>query len=485
MANTRTLNRSFAGGELSEMYGRIDDAKYQSGASLMRNFIATPQGPAENRAGFQYVTSTKNNGVARLIPFVFSPEQTMVIELGAGYFRFHTERETLVYSTVGMLPWVAGSGAITISRSTNAVVTWTAHGLTTGDPIRFYLSGGATTAPDGLKTGYRYTVVVVDANSFTLLDNGVQVDLTAPTGAVAANYVGAGTASAGAESFPHYPDIQVSSSLTGLGNHVVTGGVATLNVTVTSQTNFATAVGTALVEYQYNVGPGWVTFYSIDDTFETSQNNSISTNVSMANTNLLSLRVQCTARSVKYDTITCTGQINTWNVDTPTVAIPPVTTQVQAYRDYTTGDMVSYGGSSYIALVDLTGGLTTPGTDATVWSLLPASLIYEVPNAYAEADLFDIHYAQSADVMTLVHPNYPPAELRRLSATVWTFSSIAFGAQLAAPTGVAVTASPGFKVVISSGTGTYTTASNHTLAYGDPVYISGGTRLLYGLRDSR
>jgi hypothetical protein len=76
--------------------------------------------------------------------------------------------------------------------------------------------------------------------------------------------------------------------------------------------------------------------------------------------------------------------------------------------------------------------------------------------------------------MTLVHPNYPPAELRRLSATVWTFSNIAFGQTLAAPAGVSVTASPGFKVVISSGTGTYTTASNHTLAYGDPVYISGG-----------
>jgi hypothetical protein len=59
-------------------------------------------------------------------------------------------------------------------------------------------------------------------------------------------HVGAGTASAGAEAFPHYTDVQVSSALTGLGSHVVTGGVATLNVTVSSQTNFASAVGTAL-----------------------------------------------------------------------------------------------------------------------------------------------------------------------------------------------------------------------------------------------
>jgi hypothetical protein len=60
-----------------------------------------------------------------------------------------------------------------------------------------------------------------------------------------------------------------------------------------------------------------------------------------------------------------------------------------------------------------------------------------------------------------------------------------FGQALAAPAGVSATASPGFKVLISSGTGTYTTASNHTLAYGDPVYISGGTGgILHGLRRS-
>ena len=49
MPNTRILQRSFAGGEMSpEMYGRIDDVKYQTGAAKMRNFIATPQGPIEN-----------------------------------------------------------------------------------------------------------------------------------------------------------------------------------------------------------------------------------------------------------------------------------------------------------------------------------------------------------------------------------------------------------------------------------------------------
>lgn len=98
MPNTRVLQRSFAGGELSpEMYGRIDDTKYQTGAATMRNFIATPQGPCENRPGFALVRevgdSTKKT---RLIPFTYSTTQTMVIELGAGFIRFHTQGATLV-----------------------------------------------------------------------------------------------------------------------------------------------------------------------------------------------------------------------------------------------------------------------------------------------------------------------------------------------------------------------------------------------------
>ena len=104
MANIRTLQRSFAGGEVSpEMYGRIDDAKYQSGAATMRNFIAKPQGPAENRAGFSYVNEVKDSTKkTRLIPFTFNTTQTMVVEISPGYFRFHTQGGTL---TSGGVPY--------------------------------------------------------------------------------------------------------------------------------------------------------------------------------------------------------------------------------------------------------------------------------------------------------------------------------------------------------------------------------------------
>jgi len=102
VANLRTLQRSFAGGEVSpEMAGRIDDAKYQTGLATCRNFLIKPQGPAENRAGFQFVREVKDSTKrVRLIPFTYSTTQTMVVELGAGYFRFHTQGATLLSAGV-------------------------------------------------------------------------------------------------------------------------------------------------------------------------------------------------------------------------------------------------------------------------------------------------------------------------------------------------------------------------------------------------
>ena len=98
MPNTRIYNRSFGGGEMSpEMFGRIDDTKFQTGAATMRNFVALPQGPAENRPGFQFVREVKDSSKkTRLIPFTFSITQTIVIEMGAGYFRFHTDGGTVL-----------------------------------------------------------------------------------------------------------------------------------------------------------------------------------------------------------------------------------------------------------------------------------------------------------------------------------------------------------------------------------------------------
>jgi hypothetical protein len=252
MPSTRVYSRSFAGGELSpEMFGRIDDVKFQTGAAKMRNFIATPQGPAENRPGTQFVAETKDSTKrARLIPFTYSTTQTMVLEVGDRYIRFHTQGAT----------------------------------LQAGSPAAY---------------------------------------------------------------------------------------------------NGATA--------------------------------------------------------------------------------------------YVIGDLVSSGGTNYYCIAPTTGNAPP---NATYWYPLPSSA-YEIPTPYLEADIPTIHYVQSADVLTLVHPNYAPRELRRLGATTWTLSTISFVAPVAVPGAPTVTASRGDALNITGITqanpGVITTVGNHGFAVGDSIYVNGGT----------
>ena len=214
MPTTRTFKQAFSGGEISpEMFGRIADNKFQQGASLMRNFIAKPQGPAQNRPGLAFVKAVKDSTKAtRLLSFTFNTTQTMAIEFGDQYFRFHTQGQTLLYTD-----------------------------------------------------------------------------------------------------------------------------------------------GTA------------------------------------------------------------------WNSGT----------------NYSIGDIAKYSGTNYYAK---TAHSNSQPPNATNWYALPADMTYEVPHSYLEAELFDVHYVQSADVMTLVHPNHPPKELRRLGATKWELLTIDFGSPIAAPTGVSVSA---------------------------------------------
>ena len=233
MPNTRTFLKSFSSGEISpEMAGRIDDSKYQQGAATMRNFIAKPQGPAENRSGFSFVKEVKDSTKqTRLIPFRFNVSQTMVIEIGQEYFRFHTQGATL----------------------------------------------------------------------------------------------------------------------------------------------------------QYTDGSAW----------------SSSTN-------------------------------------------------------YSIGDIAKYNNVNYYAK---TAHSNSTPPNSTNWYALPTDMTYEIPSPYLEAELFDIKFVQSSDVMTLVHSNHEPAELRRYGATNWQFLNIDFTAAISAPTGLSVSA-----YMPSSASNNSDTNEDHTYA---------------------
>ncbi len=80
-------------------------------------------------------------------------------------------------------------------------------------------------------------------------------------------------------------------------------------------------------------------------------------------------------------------------------------------------------------------GVYTSGGDA--------AKVYELTTPFLVSDLADLQYAQSADVVTIVHPSYPPQELRRISHTFWSIGAVSIGPAQASPTGLGVAGTAG------------------------------------------
>lgn len=155
--STKTLLRSFAGGEITpELAGRLDLSKFQTGLSLARNFITLPHGPAARRPGFEFINEVKDSTHAvRLIPFNFSADQTVVLEFGHQYIRFHIAGGTLLETTKA------------ISSIVGSTVTATAHGYSTGDWV--YIGGryhvATVTGTDTFTTANQWGAATTAAGS--------------------------------------------------------------------------------------------------------------------------------------------------------------------------------------------------------------------------------------------------------------------------------------------------------------------------------
>ena len=58
--------------------------------------------------------------------------------------------------------------------------------------------------------------------------------------------------------------------------------------------------------------------------------------------------------------------------------------------------------------------------------ILSGGSAYEISTPYLEAELFEIKYAQSADVMYICHPNHAVRKLSRTGHTAWTLTEVDF-----------------------------------------------------------
>jgi len=151
--STKTLQRSFAGGEITpELFGRLDLPKNQTGMQKVLNFLVLPHGPLARRPGTAFLNESRDStNISRIIPFVYSASQAMVLELGVGYMRFHNGNGTLLETNYAIVS-IAGN-----------TVTQTAHGYVTGDWVFLSLPGVG---------GRFFKITVTGANTYTTADPG-------------------------------------------------------------------------------------------------------------------------------------------------------------------------------------------------------------------------------------------------------------------------------------------------------------------------
>lgn len=424
MAQTKVFRHSFAGGEVSpEMESRIDDARHQQGLSLCRNMLVHPQGNSERRRGSEFVAEAANvaTGLSRLIPFEFSADQQLVIEIAAGKFRFHVDGAPLLGDASQFVP----SRMIqTATLATDTLTTNVAHGLTTGDAITFVTTPGSSlTQPLALYT--TYYAIVTATNQLKVATTraralaGTAIDLTLAgsgslTSAVCRVYE-AGESCAG------FGGPFVCTLLSRSGNPTIAGPA----ITITS-----IASSTITTSGAHSLFPGSQVTFALNGG---------------------TVPAEITPGAVYY-------------------AIPITATTFRIGTDYG------------VAPISLTGGITGSPTVAlhAPFAVLTDG-IYEVSNSYAQAHLRELKYAQRQDVVRITHPSYPESELRRLGPTHWQFAPVTYGAEIDVPAPGATTTNIGewfaaTGVDAANTTGGYISfiKTDHLLTVGDVVLWDGG-----------
>ena len=92
------------------------------------------------------------------------------------------------------------------------------------------------------------------------------------------------------------------------------------------------------------------------------------------------------------------------------------------------------------SLQDQVTGTDVDGTGFTTFtSGGTADIIFEIVTPYLTAELFDITFVQSADVITLCHKNHNIKELTRTDHDAWTLTTLELAPSLDDPTSVGIT----------------------------------------------
>ena len=92
---------------------------------------------------------------------------------------------------------------------------------------------------------------------------------------------------------------------------------------------------------------------------------------------------------------------------------------------YAVGTRVTQAGSLYRCLSAHTSGVFADDLTSAKWRLVGVvGAVVTVPSPYTAAEVAALQHCQSADVLTIVHPNHPPMNLSRYGHDDWVFDNV-------------------------------------------------------------
>ena len=378
----RVVKSSFNGGEFTRrLYTRYDLARYKNGCKTLTNMVALPHGPVRKRPGFEYIAEVKNSSkFTRLIPFQFSEEDSYILEFGDQYIRF--------YRNGGQIQTVASE-----------------------DKLLLHLDGSrfSTTITDGGDTDHTANIT---ANGEAKLET-----LIKKFGSACCYFNGVDSYLSVADHADWYMDSN--------------------DVTIDFWVNFSsldTSNDYGLWD-QYADANNYVSCYLNG----TGSGHQLAFNLKDSG----NLRVNMGSSAISFSTGTWYhfALIRGWGGSTNTFCLTvngqsvATATYAGSWADFGAAFRIGRNEAIWVAgyidefrIVKGDARWTANFTPPT--SQYPAGddsgTTYEVATTYVESDLEELEYAQSADIMYIVHRDYPVRKLTRSGHASWAIADVSF-----------------------------------------------------------
>jgi hypothetical protein len=442
MARVAVQLTNFTGGELSpRLDGRNDLAKYSSGCKTLQNMVVYPHGSAARRPGTTFVSEVKTSSAyTRLVPFEFSTTQTYILEFGNEYIRYYKDSGAILESNLTITGITkANPGVVTGSFSTSSypVIEETAVYTSSGSAV----TSAPITMPINIITNDLLIMVVKLGSTGTA---------TTPTG-----WTLLASRSSTGNSYIYYKKSD-GSETTHIDLTVTSSHVSAITYRISNYEGLPEA---SFAATNVNDPPSLTTSWSSTKNLfiaacTTRQSNNAFTVAPTNYTNLITVGDPSSGTTAHVRLATATREVNsniedpaafttTGTLDNPqsaTIAIKGVTTSVN------NGDTIVISGVSGMTQVngkrftvanktlttfelkDVDGTNVNTTSYSTYTSGGIFNRVYTLPTPFLTADLPNLKFAQSADVMYICHPKYHVHKLSRTGHTSWFLDDVKFTA---------------------------------------------------------